>query len=174
MARAQDLEKAGENVIHREVGEPDFETHESFRNAPERQSAPVIRIYSRHGPSRAREAICEHYLADTSQESPEQILVTRAHLRHFFSDARDAGTGDRSFCPIRTMRATRISSYGGGEPFPCVPPKRWVPVPAGGHKRALTPRLGESSPTPPAPDGIVMTDQNLRTSHNQRSVHHFG
>ena len=62
MARAQELEKSGENVVHLEVGEPDFETPEAIRNA----AIEAIRSGKTHythamGLMELREAICEHY-----------------------------------------------------------------------------------------------------------------
>ncbi len=78
MARAKELEKAGEHVIHLEVGEPDFDTPEVIREAAIRG----IRSGSTHythamGMIELREAICEYYFNQYRVKiSPEQILVT--------------------------------------------------------------------------------------------------
>ena len=78
MARAGELEKAGENVIHLEVGEPDFNTPKVIQEAAIR----AIRSGSTHythamGMLTLREAICRHYEKEYNVTlSPEQVLVT--------------------------------------------------------------------------------------------------
>jgi aspartate/methionine/tyrosine aminotransferase len=63
MARAEALEKAGESVIHLEVGEPDFDTPAVVRDA----GVAAIRAGDTHythalGRLELREAICRHFL----------------------------------------------------------------------------------------------------------------
>jgi len=78
MARAAELEKAGEHIIHLEVGEPDFDTPEVVQEA----AIAAIRSGNTHythamGMPELRETICEHYLDEYGVTvSPEQILVT--------------------------------------------------------------------------------------------------
>jgi len=78
MARAQELEKAGENVVHLEVGEPDFDTPKAIQDA----AIEAIRTGKTHythamGMMELREAICRHYYAEYGVTiSPDQILVT--------------------------------------------------------------------------------------------------
>ena len=78
MARSQALEKAGEDVVHLEVGEPDFDTPEVIREA----ALDAIRAGDTHythalGLLELREAIAEHY-HDTYgvSVSPDRIMVS--------------------------------------------------------------------------------------------------
>jgi aspartate/methionine/tyrosine aminotransferase len=78
MARAEELEKAGEDIIHLEIGEPDFETPELIREA----AIEAIRSGKTHythamGLIELREEICKHYLTEYGVKlRPEQVLVT--------------------------------------------------------------------------------------------------
>ena len=78
MARAEELEKAGENVIHLEVGEPDFDTPEVIQSAV----LEAIRTGKTHythamGLLELREAISEHYYNEYNVSVyPDQIMVT--------------------------------------------------------------------------------------------------
>jgi len=78
MARAQELERQGEKVIHLEVGEPDFDTPQVIQEA----AISAIRAGKTHythamGLIELREAICEHYHREYGVSiSPDQIMVT--------------------------------------------------------------------------------------------------
>lgn len=78
LARAQELERQGEKVIHLEVGEPDFDTPEVIQEA----AISAIRAGKTHythamGLIELREAICEHYHQEYGVSiSPDQIMVT--------------------------------------------------------------------------------------------------
>lgn len=78
MARAEALEKSGEDVIHLEVGEPDFETPEVIREA----AIEAIRTGKTHythamGILELREEICRSYHDQYGVEiSPDRVLVT--------------------------------------------------------------------------------------------------
>src|SRR5262245_35827392 len=76
--RAQELERAGADVIHLEFGEPDFEAPPVVRDALERAIKDGRTKYTHSlGLLPLREAIAEHYLARYGvRVSPEQILVT--------------------------------------------------------------------------------------------------
>jgi aspartate/methionine/tyrosine aminotransferase len=78
MARAEELERQGERVIHLEVGEPDFDTPEVIQNA----AIEAIKSGKTHythamGLIELREAICEHYYREYGVSiGPDQIMVT--------------------------------------------------------------------------------------------------
>jgi (5-formylfuran-3-yl)methyl phosphate transaminase len=78
MEKAAAMERAGEHIIHLEVGEPDFDTPECVKEA----AARAIRDGKTHythsmGLVELREAIAEHYLNQYRVKiSPDQILIT--------------------------------------------------------------------------------------------------
>lgn len=78
MERAADLERQGENIIHLEVGEPDFDTPECVKEAAIRAIRDGKTHYTHSlGLLELREAIAEHYYRQYKVEiSPDQILVT--------------------------------------------------------------------------------------------------
>lgn len=79
LERAQEMERAGESVIHLEVGEPDFDTPEAIKEA----AIEALRRGETHythslGIRQLREAICKYYSEtyDVRWLEPDQILVT--------------------------------------------------------------------------------------------------
>ncbi|MCE5243098.1 MAG: pyridoxal phosphate-dependent aminotransferase, partial [Desulfobacteraceae bacterium] len=79
LEQAQKLERAGESVIHLEIGEPDFSTPEAIKAAAvEALKRDDTRYTHSLGALPLREAICAYY-ADTygvNDLDPDQILVT--------------------------------------------------------------------------------------------------
>ncbi len=75
---AQEMERAGEHVIHLEVGEPDFDTPECIKEGCIRALREGKTHYTHSlGLRELREAICEHYLKRYGVTvSPDQVLVT--------------------------------------------------------------------------------------------------
>jgi len=78
LERAQEMERSGQNIIHLEVGEPDFDTPESIKAAGMRAIREGKTHYTHsQGLLQLREAICENYGEKYGAEiSPEQVLVT--------------------------------------------------------------------------------------------------
>jgi (5-formylfuran-3-yl)methyl phosphate transaminase len=79
LERAQEMERAGESVIHLEVGEPDFDTPEAIKLA----AIEALRRGETHythslGTRQLREAICDHYRKTYGVDGldPDQVLVT--------------------------------------------------------------------------------------------------
>ena len=78
MARAEELQKRGEDVVHLEVGEPDFDTPAVIQEAAIR----AIRSGKTHythamGLIELRETICDHYYREYGVSiAPDQIMVT--------------------------------------------------------------------------------------------------
>ncbi len=78
MEKAAAMERQGEDVIHLEVGEPDFDTPECVKEAAIRAIRDGKTHYTHSlGLLELREAIAEHYHKQYRVEvSPDQILVT--------------------------------------------------------------------------------------------------
>ncbi|MDY7034342.1 MAG: pyridoxal phosphate-dependent aminotransferase [Thermodesulfobacteriota bacterium] len=78
MEKAAEMERKGENIIHLEVGEPDFETPQCVHNAAVKALKDGKTHYTHSlGLMELREAICEYYLDKYGVEvSPDQVLVT--------------------------------------------------------------------------------------------------
>lgn len=78
MARCGELEREGRDIVHLEVGEPDFNTPEPVREAAIRAvSSGDTRYTHAMGMPELREAISESYYNEYKVEiSPERILVT--------------------------------------------------------------------------------------------------
>ncbi|TFG93767.1 MAG: pyridoxal phosphate-dependent aminotransferase [Syntrophobacterales bacterium] len=78
LEKAQEMERNGTNIIHMEVGEPDFDTPECINEA----CCKAIRDGKTHythslGLIELREAICEHYFTKYGVDiSPDRIIVT--------------------------------------------------------------------------------------------------
>ena len=78
LERANELERAGKNVIHLEVGEPDFDTPECITEACYKAIKDGKTHYTHSlGLIELREAICEQYFTKYGVNiSPDQIIVT--------------------------------------------------------------------------------------------------
>jgi aspartate/methionine/tyrosine aminotransferase len=78
LERAKSLEKEGRDIIHLEIGEPDFDTPECIKEA----SIKAIKEGKTHythslGIPELREAICQHYLDRYGVcVNPDQVIVT--------------------------------------------------------------------------------------------------
>ena len=75
---AQQMEKKGQDIVHLEIGEPDFDTPQCIKDA----AIKALRNDETHythslGILELREAICEHYKKTYGVSvSPDQVLVT--------------------------------------------------------------------------------------------------
>ncbi len=78
LERAREMEQHGENIIHLEVGEPDFEVPSAVKKATFRALEDGATHYTHSlGDMELREAICQHYLHTYEVEiMPEQVVVT--------------------------------------------------------------------------------------------------
>ena len=78
LERAREMERHGENIIHLEVGEPDFEVPSAVKKATFRALEDGATHYTHSlGDIELREAICQHYLHTYEVEiKPEQVVVT--------------------------------------------------------------------------------------------------
>ena len=79
LERAQEMEAAGEHIVHLEIGEPDFDTPEAIKDAAiEALHRGETRYTHSLGARSLREAICHHYEATYGIRDldPDQVLVT--------------------------------------------------------------------------------------------------
>ncbi len=79
LERAQEMERAGESIIHLEIGEPDFETPEAIKAAAiEALERGETRYTHSLGTRQLREAVCAHYheTYGIGGLDPDQVLVT--------------------------------------------------------------------------------------------------
>jgi aspartate/methionine/tyrosine aminotransferase len=96
LEKAQELERAGESVIHLEVGEPDFDTPECIKEAAYKAICDGKTHYTHSlGLIDLREAICEDYRKRYGVKvSPDQILIasgTSPAMLLLFSALLDPG-----------------------------------------------------------------------------------
>ena len=62
LERAQELERAGEHIIHLEIGEPDYDTPQVVKDAAYRAMAAGETQYTHsQGLMELREVLCQHY-----------------------------------------------------------------------------------------------------------------
>lgn len=78
LARARILEAQGRDIVHLEIGEPDFDTPDNIRKAAEKA---IWAGYTHYGPSaglmEARQAVCEYFSKDRGVDyTPEEIVLT--------------------------------------------------------------------------------------------------
>ncbi len=78
LEKAQEMQKNGKDIIHLEIGEPDFDTPDCIKEACDRAIRDGQTHYTHSlGLIELREAICEHYYEKYSVSiSPDQIVVT--------------------------------------------------------------------------------------------------
>ena len=79
LERAQELERAGHDVVHLEVGEPDFETPEAIKEAAIRALRDGKTHYTHSlGIIELREAICAFYESTYGVKGldPDQVIIT--------------------------------------------------------------------------------------------------
>ncbi len=78
LEKAQDMERKGIDVIHLEVGEPDFDTPECIKAAAEKALRDGFTHYTHSlGLVELREAVCEYYHKQYGVlTEPDQVLIT--------------------------------------------------------------------------------------------------
>ncbi|MCK4533935.1 MAG: pyridoxal phosphate-dependent aminotransferase [Syntrophobacterales bacterium] len=78
LEKAQEMERSGKDIIHLEVGEPDFDTPECVNKACYKAIRDGKTHYAHSlGLIELREAICEHYFTKYGVDvSPDRIIVT--------------------------------------------------------------------------------------------------
>jgi aspartate/methionine/tyrosine aminotransferase len=118
LERAQELARGGMDIIHLEVGEPDFETPECIKEAGIKAIREGETRYSHSlGLLELREAICREYHLEYGVEiSPERIVVTSGTspaMFLLFSALLDPGDEVIISDPHYACHPTFISFLGG-------------------------------------------------------------
>jgi len=168
MARAEELEKAGEDVVHLEVGEPDFDTPVVIREAAMEAMASGKTHYTHAmGLLELREEICAYYRREygvtvtpdrimvTSGTSPAMLLMMIALLEQ----------GDEVILsnPHYACYPNFIRAAGGAPVEVRTLPEDGFQYRPDAIRKALTKRTRAILVNSPSnPTGIVMTDENLR------------
>jgi aspartate/methionine/tyrosine aminotransferase len=168
LAEAQALERQGADVIHLEVGEPDFDTPDCIRTA----AVEALRAGRTHytqalGLPELREAIAEYYLDRYGvRVSPGQILVTAGTspaLMLLFSAILEPGDEVIITDPYYACYPSFIR-FAGGRPVtvPVDPADDYQLEPAR-VRAALSPRTRAILVNSPAnPTGAVLSAETLR------------
>ena len=114
--RGRGLERQGRNVIHLEIGEPDFETPAHVCRLHLRRCAPGRRtMCASSGMAELREAAAA-YLSDSRgvEVPPGRVLIANGRNRSSFSRSfRSAAPRRGDLLPTRGFRSTSLRSRGG-------------------------------------------------------------
>jgi aspartate aminotransferase len=122
LARAKELERAGRDVVHLEIGEPDFATPDHITEAAVR----ALRAGETHycpaaGIPELREAVAEHLTATRGVDiSPERVLIgTGAKPFLFFTVLATCNPGDEVIYPDPGFPIYESAiRWGGAVPVP--------------------------------------------------------
>jgi aspartate/methionine/tyrosine aminotransferase len=168
MARAEELEKQGEKVIHLEVGEPDFDSPGVVRDA----AIEAIKSGKTHythamGLIELREAICEHYFKEYGVSiSPDRIMVTTGTspaLLLMMIALLEQGDEIIISNPHYACYPNFIKSTGGVPVEIRTLPEDGFLYRPEAIKEALTKKTrGIVINSPSNPTGIVMTEKNMQ------------
>jgi aspartate/methionine/tyrosine aminotransferase len=167
MARSEELEKAGEDVVHLEVGEPDFDTPEVIQRAA-REAMQSGKTHYTHalGMPDLRETICAHYYADYGVTiTPDQIMVTGGTspgMLLMMLAMIEPGDEIILSNPRYACYQNFVTASGGVVVDVRTYPEEGFQYRPAEIKKVLTPRTkGIMINSPSNPTGIVMTDNNL-------------
>jgi (5-formylfuran-3-yl)methyl phosphate transaminase len=168
MEKAEELEKLGEDVIHLEVGEPDFDTPKVIQDA----AIEAIRSGKTHythamGLLKLREAICEHYFKEYGVSiTPDQIIVTSGTspaLLFLMLAILEPSDEVIISNPHYACYPNFIKTVGGIPVEVRTYPEDGFQYRSGDIQKAITKRTkGIVINSPSNPTGIVMSDVNLK------------
>jgi aspartate aminotransferase len=115
---AKQLEREGREIIHMEVGEPDFDTPEHIKRAAQDALARGATKYTPSaGTPELREAIAEHLKGNGVQAAPKEVLVTPG-AKHAIFCAMSAALdpGDEVIIPSPCWTYEGIALINGAKP----------------------------------------------------------
>ncbi|MDY6969736.1 MAG: pyridoxal phosphate-dependent aminotransferase [Spirochaetota bacterium] len=172
MARAEELEKSGERVIHMEVGEPDFDTPDVIREA----AIDAIKSGKTHythsmGLIELREAICEHYYNEYNVSIvPDQVLVTTGTSPALLLMIIALIESEDEIIisnPHYSCYPNFVKSAGGSVVEVRTYPENGFQYMPEGIKKVLTKKTkGIIINSPSNPTGIVMPEENMKEIAN--------
>lgn len=168
LERAYEMERRGQEVIHLEVGEPDFETPECVKRAAiEALHQGKTKYTHSMGLPELREAIAEHYLNKYGVGiSPAQVIVTMGSspaLFLVFSALLEAEDEVILTNPYYACYPNIIRFLGGRVAFEYVSEQegfQYEPVRLAAHLGPKTKALVVNSPANPT--GSVLAETTLR------------
>ena len=168
MEKAQKLESEGHNIIHLEVGEPDFETPQVIKDA----AINAIRNGDTHytnsmGKKEFREEIARYYWKNyNSDVTPEQIIVTSGSspaMYLIFAAILESGDEVILSDPHYACYPKIISFLGGKPVFVPVDEENGFKYDIEKIKKYITPRTKMIMVNSPCnPTGTVYTAEDLK------------
>src|SRR5438309_488170 len=167
LVKARAVEARGRQVIHLEVGEPDFPTPGHIVEAGVRALRDGYTRYGAPGGSQTlREAICEHLAERGVRASPEHVLVTPgAKPNLFYGFLATLSPGDEVLVPDPGFPIyASMVRFCGATPIP-VPPRldQGLALDLDVLERAITPRTRMVVFNSPSnPTGAVVPEADLR------------
>jgi len=168
LAEAQQLERQGADVVHLEVGEPDFDTPACIKAAAlEALQAGRTHYTQALGLPELREAIAEHYRERYGvRVSPAQILVTAGTspaLMLLFSAVLEPGDEVIITDPYYACYPSFIRFAGGRPVMVRVDPAEGYQLEPARVRAALSPRTKAILINSPAnPTGAVLSAETLK------------
>ena len=167
LEKAQELERAGEKVIHLEVGEPDFDTPECIKEAAFRAICDGKTHYTHSlGLIELREAISEDYWKRYKVKvSPDEILIasgTSPAMLLLFSALLDTGDEIILSNPYYPCYPNIIRYVGGSPSFIDVKEEEGFQYLPEMIEEKLSPRVkGIMINSPSNPTGNVMSKERM-------------
>ncbi len=167
MAKAEELERKGENVIHMEVGEPDFPTPQVITQAAQEALLNNKTRYTHAlGLLELREAICDFYHKEYRVNiTPDQVMVsTGTSPALLFAMLAILDHGDEVIVsnPRYPCYQNFILAAGGKIKEVMTYPQEGFQYRPRDIKKILTPRTRAIVINSPSnPTGIVMTEEHL-------------
>lgn len=168
LERAQELERQGREIIHLEVGQPDFDTPAVIKEAAIAALQRGETHYTHSlGLLALREAICRHYLDKYGVKlSPEQIIVTSGTspaMLLVFAALLDPGDEIILTDPHYACYPNFVRLVEGNPRYVRLAAADGFQIPVAEAKRLLSPRTKAIMINSPAnPTGAVLTAANLR------------
>lgn len=168
LEQAQAMEAKGEDIVHLEIGEPDFATPEPIKEAALKALAEGDTHYTTSaGKIELREAIAEHYWKKYGVEvSPEQILVTSGTspaMLLVFSVLLDRGEEIILPNPYYACYPNFIRYLGGKPVFVPVYEEDNFKYRPEEIKKQITPSTrGIIINSPSNPTGVVLSDKDFQ------------
>ncbi len=163
---AKKLEREGKDIVHLEVGEPDFDTPGHIKKAAEKALTEGMTKYvPSAGIPELREAIAEHAGAKGIKAKADEVLVTPGAKHAIFcAMAAVLDPGDEVLIPSPCWTYESIVKIAGGKPiFVETPRADGFKLKAEKLQKKLTPKTRMLLLNyPNNPTGAVMSEKELR------------
>jgi aspartate/methionine/tyrosine aminotransferase len=167
LEEAQRMERSGMDIVHLEVGEPDFDTPDCIKEAGMRAMQDGHTHYTHSlGLLELREAICEHYLDRYGVTiSPDQVLVasgTSPAMLVLFSALLEKGSEVIISDPHYPCYPNLISFFGGQPVNVPVYEEEGFQLSAGAIREKITDRTRLVMVNSPSnPTGNILSEKRM-------------